>query len=93
MQEVMTQQETALPSIDSLEYEITTITAGIIELDITEIWAKRDAHFFKDMEIDSLLALEILASVEKRYQIEVPEERLSEITTLTGTIELVRSLL
>lgn len=92
MQVTTTQQEMVLPPAGSLEYEITVLTAGITELDDTEIWANRDAHFFKDMQIDSLLALEILATVEKKYHIEVPEERLAEITSLTRTVELVRSL-
>lgn len=92
MIEATIQQQMDFPPMDSLEYEITVLTAEITELDSSEIWAKREAHFFKDMQIDSLLALEILATVEKRYRIEVPEERLTEITTLSNTIELVRSL-
>ena len=92
MQEATAQRKVVLPPTESLEYEIAIITAGITELDIDEIWARRDAHFFKDMEIDSLLALEILATLEKKYHIEVPEERLTEITSLSRTIELVESL-
>jgi acyl carrier protein len=92
MQEAITQQALVLPPVDSLEYEITVLTSAIIEMDSADIWQKRDAHFFKDTEIDSLLSLEILASVEKQYQIEVPEERFPEITTLTNIIKLVRSL-
>ncbi len=92
MQQEARLQEIVLPPIDSLEYEITVLVAGITELGKAEIWASRDAHFFKDMEIDSLLALEILATIEKKYSLEVPEERLTEITTLTSTINLVRSL-
>lgn len=91
MQETATPLQ-AFPPVDSLEYEITTITAGITELDSAEIWARRDEHFFKEMEIDSLLALEILATIEKQYHIEVPEERFPEITTLTNIINLVQSL-
>ncbi len=92
MQEAIAQQKTILPPIETLEYEITVITAGITELDSADIWARRNDHFFKEMEIDSLLALEILATIEKKYTIEVPEERLTEITTLNNIIHLVRSL-
>jgi acyl carrier protein len=92
MQEAITHQDLVLPPVDSLEYKITVITSAIIEMDSAKIWKKRNAHFFKDMEIDSLLALEILASVEKQFQIEVPEERFQEITTLTNIINLVHSL-
>jgi acyl carrier protein len=92
MHEATVRKDIDFPPNDSLESEITFLVAGITELDSTEIWVKRDAHFFKDMEIDSLLALEILACLEKKYRIEVPEERLPEITTLNNIIELVRSL-
>lgn len=92
MKEAISQTVQAQPPINTLEYEITMITAGITEMDSADIWARRDDHFFKDMEIDSLLALEILAMLEKQYKIEVPEERLAEITTLNNIINLVRSL-
>ena len=43
---------------------------------------KRDANFFKDLEIDSLLALEILALIEKKFKVQIPEEKLVDITSL-----------
>ena len=48
-----------------IEKGVTAIVAEVTELDENEIWDKRDANFFKDLEIDSLLALEILALIEK----------------------------
>ena len=58
-----------------------------------EIWEKRDADFFKDLEIDSLLALEILALIEKKFKVQIPEEKLVDITSLNATIEMTRSTL
>jgi acyl carrier protein len=91
--EAMTPQELNLNALGSLEREIVTLISEITEIEEQDVWAAREAHFFEDMEIDSLLALEILASIEKKYGVEVPEERLPEITTLMNTIVLVRSLL
>ncbi len=80
-------------SIENLEKDITAIVAEVTELDEDEIWEKRDADFFKDLEIDSLLALEILALIEKKFKVQIPEEKLVDITSLNATIEMTRSTL
>ena len=80
-------------SVENLEKNITAIVAEVTELDEKEIWEKRDADFFKDLEIDSLLALEILALIEKKFKVQIPEEKLVDITSLNATIEMTRSTL
>ncbi len=80
-------------SVENLEKDITAIVAEVTELDESEIWEKRDADFFKDLEIDSLLALEILALIEKKFKVQIPEEKLVDITSLNATIEMARSTL
>ncbi|MDR4496608.1 MAG: phosphopantetheine-binding protein [Candidatus Scalindua sp.] len=78
-------------AVDNIEKEVTSIVAEVTELDENEIWEKRDADFFKDLEIDSLLALEILALIEKKFKIQIPEEKLVDITSLNATIEMTKS--
>ncbi len=80
-------------SVVNLEKDITAIVAEVTELEENEIWEKRDADFFKDLEIDSLLALEILALIEKKFKVQIPEEKLVDITSLNATIEMTRSTL
>ncbi len=80
-------------SVENLEKDITAIVAEVTELEESEIWEKRDADFFKDLEIDSLLALEILALIEKKFKVQIPEEKLVDITSLNATIEITRSTL
>ncbi len=80
-------------SVENLEKDITAIVAEVTELDEKEIWEKRDADFFKDLEIDSLLALESLALLEKQFKVQIPEEKLVDITSLNATIEMTRSTL
>ena len=79
--------------VENLEEDITAIVAEVTELEESEIWEKRDADFFKDLEIDSLLALEILALIEKKFKVQIPEEKLVDITSLNATIEMTRSTL
>jgi len=45
-------------NVEDIEKEVTSIVAEVTELDRDEIWKKRDANFFKELEIDSLLALD-----------------------------------
>ncbi len=80
-------------TVENLEKDITAIVAEVTELEESEIWEKRDADFFKDLEIDSLLALEILALIEKKFKVQIPEEKLVDITSLNATIEMTRSTL
>lgn len=78
---------------DDIEREVTAIVAEVTELDEKEIWEKKQADFFKDLEIDSLLALEILAMIEKKFKIQIPEEKLVDITSLEQTINMTKSVL
>ena len=76
-----------------LEQEITAIVAEVTEMDENELWEQRDKHFMEDLDIDSMLALEIVASIEKKYRIEIEEEQLLDITSLGATIQLVQALI
>ncbi|HDY68356.1 MAG TPA: acyl carrier protein [Candidatus Scalindua sp.] len=82
-----------LLTADNIDKEVTSIVAEVTELEESEIWEKRDADFFKELEIDSLLALEILALIEKKYKIQIPEEKLVDITSLNATIEMTKSVM
>ncbi|MCA9406616.1 MAG: acyl carrier protein, partial [Candidatus Omnitrophica bacterium] len=52
-----------------------------------------DAKFVKDLGMDSMMALEILAGIEKKYRIVIPEEMLAKFTTLNSTIQIVQDIL
>ena len=77
-------------SID-VESDIRALVAEILEVEPSEVNAK--AHFVKDLGMDSMMALEILAGVEKKYRISIPEDLLPQFTNLNKTIEIVTRLL
>ncbi len=79
------------PQEDDLEKDVRRIIADIVELPEDRI--KPDARFVEDLGMDSMMALEILASIEKRFKIQVPEEYLTKMTNLRDTIELIKNRL
>ena len=72
----------------TIDQEVTELIAEIIEMDSTEI--NPEASLVEDLGMDSMMALEILASIEKKFRIKIPEEDLPKITTVNGAIELAK---
>ncbi len=77
--------------MQDIESEIRNIIADIVEKDPSEITP--DAKFFEDLGMDSMMALEILAAIEKKYKISIPEEKLMQLTTLKDTIAVANEYL
>jgi len=75
---------------NNIEQEIREIIAEIIERKPEEITP--DAKLVEDLGADSMMALEILAAIEKKYRVVVPEENLPKLTSLRRIMELVKSL-
>ena len=77
--------------MQDIEGEIRDIIAEIVEKDPAEITP--EAKFFEDLGMDSMMALEILAAIEKKYKISIPEEKLMQLTTLKDTVAVARGYL
>jgi len=71
-----------------LENEIRNLIAEVLEEDPNRITP--DAKFFEDLGMDSMMALEIMAAMEKKYRITIPEEKLTQLTTLKNTVAVVK---
>ena len=70
--------------------EIKTLVAKVIKLPEDKI--NPEANLFTDLGVDSLLGVEIFAVLDKKYGIEVPEERLRNVNTLNDIVALVKEL-
>ncbi|MDD5044790.1 MAG: acyl carrier protein [Candidatus Omnitrophica bacterium] len=77
--------------MQELESEIKNIIAEILEKDPEEI--KPESRFIEDLGMDSMMALEILAAMEKKYKIAIPEEKLAALTNLNATLAIARECL
>lgn len=64
-----------------------------IVVEVSEIDDIPDNTPFEDLGIDSMMAIEIVAEVERTYRLSIPEEDLLRMTSFTRVYELVRSKL
>ena len=82
-----------MPAIDNkkLENELRNLIAEIVEIEPERITL--EASFVEDLGMDSMMALEILASLEKKYKIRIPEENLPKANNLNNAIGLINSFL
>ncbi len=80
-----------LPKGVNVEADIRALVAEILEEEPDAV--DGDAKFIKDLGMDSMMALEILAGIEKKYRIAIPEDMLVKFTDLNTTVHLVQELL
>ncbi|MFA5337117.1 MAG: acyl carrier protein [Candidatus Omnitrophota bacterium] len=71
--------------------EIKKLVADIAEKTPEEI--TDDAKFSEDLGIDSMMALEIVASIEKKYKIVIPEGEIPNMRSLQNIYDLVGKLI
>jgi len=57
--------------------------------EISEIDSIPDDSTFKDLGIDSMMGVEIVAAVERQYQIKIEDAELAEFKTLASAFDLV----
>jgi len=74
-----------------IKNEVRSLVAKIIKLPEEKVGF--DADLFSDLNVDSLVGMEIFAALDKRYGIVVPEDRLRELNTLDDLARLVTQLL
>jgi len=74
-----------------LENNIRNIVAEILEIKPEKVGL--DSKFVDELGMDSMMALEILASIEKKYKIKIPEENLVKVTSLRNLLDIVQLLI
>lgn len=76
---------------ENIEKEIISIVSDVTGFDKEEITP--DTHFFNDLEIDSVKAIEITVAVEKKFKVKVRDEDVPNITTIRHAVELTNKLI
>jgi acyl carrier protein len=75
----------------SLLNDIRELIADIVEVEPEEVLP--DSRMVQDLGADSMSALELMASLENKYNLIIDPEFLPEMDTLTKTAELIQKLL
>ncbi len=76
---------------ERVEKEIVLIVSEVSGADEKDITIETD--FAKDLEIDSIKAIEITVAIEKKFKVSVRDEDVPRITTMRHAVELVNQLL
>ena len=71
--------------------ELKDLVAEIIEVDPENITNESD--FVEDLGMDSMQALEIMAAVEKKYSIQIPEDYLGKVMNLSSLIQIADNII
>lgn len=75
---------------DAIKEEIRELIIDIAEdMDIDESSITDDAHFIEDMGLDSMALLEVLATMEKKFGVSIPESEFPNITSISKCTETV----
>ncbi|MFW5924945.1 MAG: acyl carrier protein [Myxococcota bacterium] len=73
---------------DDLKEKLRSIIAEVAEIDDVP-----DDVPFRDLGIDSMMAIEIVAEVEREYKLSIPEDELEELRDLNAVLAKVQQKL
>ena len=75
-------------SDDELREKLREIISEVSEVDDIP-----DDGMFQDLGIDSMMAIEIVADVERTFKLSIPEEELQELVNLNAVFDKVKAKL
>lgn len=67
--------------------ELRALVADVMDVDPDSF--SDEAHFMEDIGVDSLMAMEIMVALEKKYHVKFTEPELRRITCLRNVYELL----
>jgi acyl carrier protein len=71
--------------------ELRSFVADVLDLDPASL--TDDANFVSELGMDSLKALEVMVALEKKYQINITEDEVRDMTNFGDVRDLVSSKL
>ncbi len=73
---------------ENLRERLREIVAEVAEIDDVP-----DDTPFKDLGVDSMMAIEIIAEIERIYSLKVPEEEIEQVVDLNSMVALIEQKL
>ena len=72
---------------EEIRTEVKRLIAEVTEREPDEI--TDTALFADELGVDSLMAMEVMVAVDKKYKINIPEEEFAKIKNVDDTVEVV----
>jgi len=76
---------------DQIRAEIKRLIANVTEREPGEI--PDTAHFMDELGVDSLMAMEVMIAVDKKFKIDIPEEEFNKATNVNESVAMVEKYL
>ena len=76
---------------DLIRAEIKRLVANVTEREPDEI--SDTAHFMDELGVDSLMAMEVMIAVDKKFKIDIPEEEFNKATNVNESVAMVEKYL
>ncbi len=73
---------------EKLERDLVVLIADLAEIDPAEVRGDRP---LRDLGVDSLMVLELVAFIEKRTGTEIPEAEIGKVETLADILDKLRN--
>jgi acyl carrier protein len=83
----MTDQLSTRPARKLDKEELRALLAEVLDVDTSEV--TDHAHFVDDLEVDSLLALEIAVRLEQAYSVSLGEKETESLKSLNDAYDLL----
>jgi acyl carrier protein len=72
---------------DEIRAEIKRLVANVTEREPEEI--SDTAHYMDELGVDSLMAMEVMIAVDKKFKIDIPEEEFNKATNVDESVAMV----
>ncbi len=76
---------------DQIRAEVKRLIANVTEREPEEV--SDTASFSEELGVDSLMAMEVMIAVDKKFKIDIPEEEFSKATNVNESVALVQQWL
>jgi acyl carrier protein len=76
---------------DEIRAEIKRLIANVTEREPDEI--ADGAHYMDELGVDSLMAMEVMIAVDKKYKISIPEEEYNKASNVNESVAMVQEYL
>ncbi|MDT3399156.1 acyl carrier protein [Streptomyces sp. B1866] len=71
--------------------DLRAFVADVLDVDVEEV--TDDADFVETLGVDSLMALEVMVVLEKKYAVKLHEQEIKQVTCLRKVYELLAAKL
>jgi acyl carrier protein len=75
----------------NVEKEMKSIISSVLNIPEEEVTL--DARFTEDLGMDSILSVEILAGIERKFKITIPDEEIKKVASLRQAVGLAEKYL